>query len=65
MSVGQRAKLTISSDMGYGSDGIPGIFSYPLQIRKVREKLCFKFVTKYHNIFQKVHYVFFDLKSFV
>jgi len=24
MSVGQRAKLTISSDLGYGKDGIPG-----------------------------------------
>uniref|UniRef100_A0A1I7Z3S5 peptidylprolyl isomerase n=1 Tax=Steinernema glaseri TaxID=37863 RepID=A0A1I7Z3S5_9BILA len=24
MSVGQRAKLTISSDMGYGARGIPG-----------------------------------------
>ena len=24
MSVGQRAKLTISPDMGYGSKGVPG-----------------------------------------
>ena len=24
MSVGQRAKLTISPDMGYGAKGIPG-----------------------------------------
>lgn len=24
MSVGQRAKLTISPDLGYGTDGIPG-----------------------------------------
>jgi len=24
MSVGQRAKLTISADMGYGSQGVPG-----------------------------------------
>jgi len=24
MSVGQRAKLTISPDMGYGADGVPG-----------------------------------------
>lgn len=24
MSVGQRAKLTISPDMGYGSRGVPG-----------------------------------------
>jgi len=24
MSVGQRAKLTISPDMGYGSQGVPG-----------------------------------------
>ncbi|KAM3721162.1 Peptidyl-prolyl cis-trans isomerase FKBP1A [Dirofilaria immitis] len=24
MSVGQRAKLTVSSDLGYGSRGIPG-----------------------------------------
>ncbi len=24
MSVGQRAKLTISSDLGYGDKGVPG-----------------------------------------
>jgi len=24
MSVGQRAKLTISSDLGYGAQGVPG-----------------------------------------
>jgi len=27
MSVGQRAKLTISSDLGYGAKGIPGTVS--------------------------------------
>nr|AGN29631.1 FKBP-type peptidyl-prolyl cis-trans isomerase-12 [Acartia pacifica] len=25
MSVGQRAKLTISADMGYGAQGVPGM----------------------------------------
>lgn len=47
MSVGQHAKLTISPDLGYGANGIPGknftIFSYKILFRNYTKKRNFGF----------------------